>query len=620
MCYRLLFRNLYSFTMISSESRRTNKGLILGCLLAIALIFISFLVLQGETISQLQTIGMDPQMLAAVPDSFRQYFIWQIFAFLLVAGFTLHQADKGKQFKHPIVFYGLFGFFLFYLVMNRTLQFPMCVDDAYIDFRYVINWVNNIGSDYNPDERVMGYTSHLHIALLTVLLSIFKTTDLGVISQNLNTGLSVLSYFLTFILMRGITGSGRIGLLSAVLFALLPYNFQESMSGKEAILLITLMLACLISMHKSKVHETAFYSSLILLTRPEGAVWCGLAFLWMLAQHGKNSIKAWIAPGLLLALVGAALFIGYGTIVPHSMIGKSTMFYKPFPLMDFVLVLRRLGDGTFVPELNFFIDRPWSDMYDFLRLYGGVMVLLAVYKFLDTGVLRFYSLSVIAFFLVFSILNPYLFPWYFGWFGLVPVLLIPILVAKLVGAVKQKYVPGRHAMLQKNLAICFLVYLSAVQLIEQPFRALPGLPALTFFWNGTFQRLLIYKKAALLIKEDDPSQISDIASPEVGVIGHFYPGPILDLGGLVCDNVIKYGPPPKSLQVGTGLFSIIPKIIEDKKPRYIITDASFAKTGLLKEPWFFQKYVQFKFYPLELWSDGFYVYKLKSDIERNTQK
>jgi hypothetical protein len=193
----------------------------------------------------------------------------------------------------------------------------------------------------------------------------------------------------------------------------------------------------------------------------------------------------------------------------------------------------------------------------------------------------------------------------------VPVFLVPIMVSKLWGAIKQKYVPSRGAGLQKIMAILALIVLCSVQIVEQPFRAVPGLPAITFWWNGAFQRLLIYKKAALAIKEDDPSTISDIASPEVGVIGHYYPGPILDLGGLVCDNVLKYGPPPKEMQVGTGLFSIIPKIIEDMKPRYIITDASFAATGLIKEPWFFELYKQFKFYPLQLWSDGFYVYKLK---------
>ncbi len=602
---------LFLSSMDSSDSKTFTPGaLILGCQFLVGLFFAALLGLQQQTISRLQGFGIDPQMLATIPDSFRQFFIWLIVSFIACAGFTFFEHTRDKK-KNTVLYWTIFSFALFYLIFNRTLQFQMCVDDAYIDFRYVINWVNNTGFDYNPTERVMGYTSHLHIALLTVLLSLFKTIDLGIISQNLNTGLSVVCFFLSFKLMKGITGSGGSALLSACIFALFPYNFQESISGKEAILLVSLMLACLISMHKNKPHQTALYSALILLTRPEGAVWCLMSFWWLLREQGKMALKAWVAPGLLLAIVGGALFAAYGTVVPHSLIGKSTMFYKPFPLMDFVLVLRRLADGTFVPELNYFIERPWSDIYDFIRLYAGVMVLLAVYKFLEVGVLRFYALIVIAYFLVFSILNPYLFPWYFGWFALVPVLLVPVLASKLYAAFKQKYVPSRHAQQVKIMAICCLVYLFAIQFIQQPIRAVPGPAGLTFWWNGASQRLAIYRNAALAIKADDPSTISDIASPEVGVIGHFYPGPILDLGGLVCHNVIKYGPPPKSLQVSTGLFSIIPKIIEDKKPRYIITDASFASTGLLKEPWFFQQYAQFKFYPLELWSDGFYVYKLK---------
>jgi hypothetical protein len=598
--------------MSFSSSNSSQSGVAtIGYQFVIAVLFGALFFLAPLTISQLQIAGLDAQMLACVPASFRQYLIWLATAFLLCALFTYFDMKRVQNVRKPVAFYVTLCFFLFYLVLTRALHFPMCVDDAYIDFRYVINWVNNIGFDYNPTERVMGFTSHLHIALLTMLLAIFKTVDLGIISQNLNTGLSILCYFLTFIFVRGIAGSGATALMSAAVFALLPYAFQESMSGKEAVLLMALMLACLLSIQKNKPHQIAFYSALILLTRPEGAVWCVLAFMWMLRDYGKAAIKAWIGPALILGLVGILLFAAYGTVVPHSLLGKSLMFYKPFMLMDLVLVLRRLADGTLIPELNYFIAKPWSDVYDFARLYAGVIVLLLMYKLLDTGALRFYGLTVFAFFLVFSILNPYLFPWYFGWFGLVPVFLVPIMVSKLYGAIKQKYVPSRAAGLQKTMAILALIVLCSVQLLQQPFRAVPGLPAITFWWNGAFQRLLIYKKAALAIKEDDPSTISDIASPEVGVIGHYYPGPILDLGGLVCDNVLKYGPPPKELQVGTGLFSIIPKIIEDMKPRYIITDASFAATGLIKEPWFFEKYKQFKFYPLQLWSDGFYVYKLK---------
>jgi len=598
--------------MSFSHTNSSQSGFAaIGYQFAVALLFAALCFLCPQTISQLQTAGMDTQMLACIPASFNQYLIWLIVAFCICAGFTYLDLKRVSIAQRPIAFYVVFSFFLFYLVLTRTLHFPMCVDDAYIDFRYVINWVNNIGFDYNPTERVMGFTSHLHIALLSVLLAIFKSVDLGIISQNLNTGLSILCYFLAFFFVRGIAGSGTTALMSSAVFALLPYAFQESMSGKEAVLLMALMLACLLSLQKNQPHQAALYSSLILLTRPEGAVWCLICFLWMLRDYGKVTIKAWIGPALILAVVAALLFVAYGTVVPHSLLGKSLMFYKPFVLMDLVLVLRRLADGTLIPELNYFIDKPWSDLYDFARLYAGVIVLLLVYKLLDVGALRFYGLTVIAYFLVFSILNPYLFPWYFGWFGLVPVLLVPIMVSKLFASIKQKYVPSQSATLIKTMSLVALIFLVSVQIFQQPFRAVPGLPAITFWWNGAFQRLLIYKKAALAIKEDDPSTISDIASPEVGVIGHYYPGPILDLGGLVCDNVLKYGPPPKELQVGTGLFSIIPKLIEDMKPRYIITDASFASTGLIKEPWFFERYKQFKFYPLQLWSDGFYVYKLK---------
>lgn len=131
----------------SSPNSSQSGVATIGYQFVIAVLFGALFFLAPLTISQLQIAGLDAQMLACVPDSFRQYLIWLAMAFLLCALFTYFDMKRVQNVCKPIAFYATLGFFLFYLVLTRALHFPMCVDDAYIDFRYVINWVNNIGFD-----------------------------------------------------------------------------------------------------------------------------------------------------------------------------------------------------------------------------------------------------------------------------------------------------------------------------------------------------------------------------------------------------------------------------------------------------------------------------------------
>jgi hypothetical protein len=324
------------------------------------------------------------------------------------------------------------------------------------------------------------------------------------------------------------------------------------------------------------------------------------------ASGRSFDLKLWVGPFVLLISAMAILFYSFGTVVPHSLVGKTNMFYKPFPMMDMVLVLRRLGDGALVPEFNLPIEHPLSDIYDFFRLYGGTIVVLLLLRFMKKGALQFYGLVSVAYFLLYSITNPYLFPWYYCWFSLVPPLLVPVLIDRLLD-----YRSSAKSGLHKTLALSLCAYLVLVQVVQQPLRFVPGLPAICFYWNGAFERLLIYKKAAEYIASTRKNKNAVLSSGEVGVLGYYYPGTILDLGGLVDDKVIRYSCAPKEVRKGMSLFSINPVIIKDFKPEYIVTDASFAELGLFREQFFKDNYKQEKFYPLDLWSEGFYIYKLK---------
>ena len=584
--------------------------------LLIAGIFFLLIFFPGQeaTSTALSAFDIDPLVLEGVPGAFHRYGIWLAVALGASSLFTWLDMKKSELPKgQALALYSSLAFFLFYLVLTRTLQFPWNQDDAYIDFRYVINWVQNVSFDYNPGERAMGFTSHLHLAMLTPLALVFKSIDLPIISQSLNLGLQIISFYLTYYLVRAVTSSPVAAAIGAALLALYPYNIQETMGGKEAMLVSTCMLVCLLGIHHKRPHLVAWFSAFIVLTRPEGGLWMLLTMVWSYKHYKIQALKSWAGPLAMLCAVAGWLIMQFGTVVPHSFVGKSNMFYKPPPMMDMVLILRRLGDGCFVPELIMPLDPVVSYVLDFFRLYGGTLVLLAALKFLNTGCLRFYSIAVLAYFILISVANPYLFPWYLAWFSLVPSLLLPVLYLKLK-AIRLETSENKNAKKGNAIfATCLIFYLGAIQIIEQPTRLTAGLPAVSFFWSGAYKRLIIYRKAAEHAKRLDPEEKAVLAAPEIGVLGHYYRGPILDLGGLVSNEVIKYAPPSQAIREGTSLFSIIPETISDFKPRFLVTDGFFGKKGLYKSEFFEKEYRVAEFFPHQLWSEGIYLYERKEN-------
>ena len=119
----------------------------------------------------------------------------------------------------------------------------------------------------------------------------------------------------------------------------------------------------------------------------------------------------------------------------------------------------------------------------------------------------------------------------------------------------------------------------AILAIQQPVRLANGIESITYQWNPEYHRLLQFDR---LLAEIDTGRKGSankpvIATPEIGYIGYRYPGPILDLCGLVSPEVIPFGHPDLSRQAEGEAFEINPAIIESLKPDYVITLELFAR-------------------------------------------
>src|SRR5690242_18138108 len=72
---------------------------------------------------------------------------------------------------------------LLFIYVLHCLAVNYVVDDSFITFRYVRNFVRGNGLVYNPGERVEGYTNFLWAMILSGILWINSNVNLLVVAQ-----------------------------------------------------------------------------------------------------------------------------------------------------------------------------------------------------------------------------------------------------------------------------------------------------------------------------------------------------------------------------------------------------------------------------------------------------
>ncbi len=193
------------------------------------------------------------------------------------------------------------------------------VDDAYIAFRYVDQWVAGNGLVFNPGERVEGYTCFLWVALLAS----FKLLGAGVIptARILGIGLTLGAAGLLYVL--GVRRIGaRFGWLPAVLFALNHSIMAWSFGGLEVSLYLFLLVlgAFLLFITETPWFLLAFTGAA--LTRPDGHLFVvlGAAFLLYMFRDRPRKTLLTVLAAAALPLFGFEAFriAYYGALLPNT--------------------------------------------------------------------------------------------------------------------------------------------------------------------------------------------------------------------------------------------------------------------------------------------------------------
>ncbi len=205
------------------------------------------------------------------------------------------------------------------------------VDDCYITFRYVRNWVEGNGPVFNPGERVEGYTNFLWTALLAGAKWAWPRLDLLLAAQTLGLACGV-------VLLLQVARFGRGGLFAPLLLALSGPFVVWSTGGLETTLFALLVFGAALAELRSDASGRPRAAAPLLLalatmTRPDGIVFVGALLIHRalgLAREG-DGVKRAGARAAVHGLLVFALVYGpywawrswyYGWPVPNTFYAK----------------------------------------------------------------------------------------------------------------------------------------------------------------------------------------------------------------------------------------------------------------------------------------------------------
>lgn len=267
-----------------------------------------------------------------------------------------------------------------YLYLSMNL-FAWVIDDLYIYFRYVDNFISGNGIAFNKGEHVEGFSSFLWFMYLSLCGAI--NLPLEAAAKYTGLAISVVNALLTYKISSHIF-PGRFALIApAMMMFSLPYMLW-SVSGFEIMLCIFLiLLSAFIVLTKNSKRYMILLSVLLFMlciTRPEGILTAVAIFAYMyFFREMRSELKF---PSLLfismLLLFLIFRFFYFGDILPntyyakigHGLIGSYELRSYKNGLMYFIFFLK--SNPQFIPAIMF------SAFIIFKAMHNRIMILFVM--------------------------------------------------------------------------------------------------------------------------------------------------------------------------------------------------------------------------------------------------
>ncbi|MCC7353651.1 MAG: hypothetical protein IT330_07815 [Anaerolineae bacterium] len=237
--------------------------------------------------------------------------------------------------RRALAIYAL-GFVTLVAYVWHALAVNFVIDDSFITFRYVKNFVHGHGLVYNPGERVEGYTNFLWAMLLGAFNWFNPGLDLLPVAQVLGILFGVA--IIVFVILSSWSAHREVGLSGLIGGAFLALNsafVAWSTSGLETILFTFLVFAAsYLYVHPPGGDKKALLApvlfALAALARPEGLLFFAVTTLHLAVtevRSGRGLINRRSAWWLLaFAIIYVPYFAWrlnyYGQLLPNTFYAK----------------------------------------------------------------------------------------------------------------------------------------------------------------------------------------------------------------------------------------------------------------------------------------------------------
>jgi hypothetical protein len=458
-------------------------------------------------------------------------------------------------------------------LLLRLWQCPLALDDAYVDYRYVMHWLDG-QFDYNPGQHIMGFTSHLHLIVLWLICTLCRTHQVDMASYFLNCGLDTINTIFLFFFVSKVYKRKLPGVVAATIFAFSMYASGEVISGKETPLVTLVILVAMWAVQTARLSVLPWTAFALLLLRPEGIFSFAVVSLRALRPAGKMALKSFILPASLTAAYYIFLVWYFGSPLPHGMLAKHKVFppgdFWPI-VFDYVRVSGCMATNSVITACFFPFMGWWS------TFFANVLAFIYLFTRVKQPAWTLYRDIAFIQLLFLALAQPLPFSWYLCWFNL----LGPVVFARLTAVAWPRIRGGKLPLiLPMRAALCLVMFAYVCA----------GLYFIPYDWIPYLERGKLYREAAFYLMERTGGK-EEIAASDVGLIGFYYKGPILDLMGLVSDEPLKFYPISYS---HSRQYLIPPEALKVLKPKYLVAPVNHCKGMLLDDPDFQADYVELK--------------------------
>ncbi len=375
---------------------------------------------------------------------------------------------------------------------------PFVSDDAYITLRYARNLAAGAGFTYNPPAHVLGTSSPL-FALLMALPAMWhadpRWTALAIAT------LSDIATIACAALVLRRHGWTLASLMCAVGIALwFPY-LTSATSGMETSLSVALLAATLLAVDRSRPVTAAATVGLATLCRPDALLAAAVVFGWTLRRQPRRAARfGAVFAGILAPWLAFSLWY-FQTIVPSSITAKVDGRLGAW--RSFLVFVNQFGYGVYLP-------------LSALALLGAVVLLRTRRDVVVVGAA--WGVLYAAAFVASGAFS--FFPWYF-----VP--LYPLYWAAAGAGLDDLARRGLPANVRPSAGRLCVLAAAAVLAARLPHDR----DTLRHWFAG---REFLYERVAGELRGAGCT----LAATEIGTLGYYYDGPVLDLIGLVSPQAI----------------------------------------------------------------------------------